>query len=215
MTGPGNPALIQVLGRARSLGLLGPGEVARHIEHAQGFAGAFAEMAGDPEASPASFLDLGSGAGVPGLVLALAWPEATAVLLEAGSRRSHFLTGALTTLELDGRVTVCHARAELAGRDPGLRGRFDLVTARSFGAPAVTAECGAPFLGPGGVLVISEPPDTDQLDERWPVPGLAQLALAPAVPLGDRFHYVALQADSACPERYPRRDGVPAKSPLF
>ena len=54
--------------------------------------------------------------------------------------------------------------AEAAGHDPLLRGQFDLVTARSFGRPAVTAECAAPFLRREGLLVVSEPPDSPEIE---------------------------------------------------
>lgn len=154
MTGPG-PAgdhrLIEELERSQRLGFLGPAPVDAHLAHARGFAVAV-------EAPPTRFLDLGSGGGVPGLVLAELWPGAQAVLLEAGERRCGFLREAVGRLGLDGRVAVVRQRAEEAGRSPTWRGGFDLVVARSFGPPAVTAECAAPFLRVGGRLVVSEPP---------------------------------------------------------
>ena len=72
-------------------------------------------------------------------------------------------------------MTILGAAAEDAGRDAEWRGGFDLVTARSFGAPAVVAECGAPFLRVGGRLVVSEPPSDGPT--RWPVEGLAAVGL--------------------------------------
>jgi 16S rRNA (guanine527-N7)-methyltransferase len=144
-------AVVPVLERGQALGLLGPAPVRQHVDHSVGFTAGV-------DQPPERFLDLGSGGGVPGLVLALTWPGAQAVLLDAGERRCAFLRQAVDDLALGPRVTVVRERAELAGRDRRWRATFDLVVARSFGRPAVTAECGAPFLRVGGRLVVSEPP---------------------------------------------------------
>ena len=200
--------LEDVLEEARALGFLGPGPAAGHIEHAAGFVRA----AGDDH--PSLVVDLGSGGGVPGLVVAAAWPKATLVLLEAGERRAQFLARATAALDLTARVVVAHARAEQLGRDPVWRGRADLVVARSFGPPAVTAECAAPLLQVGGRLVVSEPPE--EADTRWPEPPLARLGLRPTARLEQSFsRFQILRQEEQCPDEFPRRDGVPAKRPLF
>jgi 16S rRNA (guanine527-N7)-methyltransferase len=156
-----------VLREAKQLGFLGPGPVEGHLTHAEGFSGAVTT-------APSRFLDLGSGGGVPGLILAVAWPTSEAVLLDASVRRTAFLRRAVITLGLQARVEVRTARAEQAGHDPSLRERFDVVTARSFGPPAWTAECGAAFLRLHGLLLVSDPPSGE---ERWPGPTLAALGL--------------------------------------
>jgi 16S rRNA (guanine527-N7)-methyltransferase len=113
-------------------------------------------------------------------------------------------------------VHVVRARAEEAGRQPDLRATFDLVVSRGFGPPAVTAECGAPFLRVGARLVVSEPPaESDKHEFRWPPAGLAELGLAPSEEWRKPFHYQAFVLERPCPDRYPRRVGVPAKRPLF
>ena len=206
--------LVAELERSQELGFLGPGPVSAHVEHGLGFA------RGLPGEAPSAFLDLGSGGGVPGLVLAYGWPSASVVLLDAGERRCAYLEAAVERLGLDGRVTVVRARAEEAGRDPALRGAFDLVVARSFGPPAVTAECGAPFLRVGGHLVVSEPPaDSDRgavpASARWPDDGLRVLGLALDVSWREPYGYQSLVQRERCPDRYPRRTGMPAKRPLF
>ena len=89
---------------------------------------------------------------------------------------------------------------------------MDAVVARSFGAPAVVPECGAPFLRTGGVLVVREPPDVDPA-ERWPAAGLASVGLARDPDEIDGV--VRLRQVASCPDRFPRRVGVPAKRPLF
>lgn len=215
MTPSYDAALDAVLERSRSLGYLGPGSVRVQADHARGFAAGLTEP-------PRRFLDLGSGGGVPGLVLALHWSDSRAVLLDASARRCAFLTEAAEELGFGSRVTVVRSRAEEAGRRDGLRGEFDAVVARSFGPPAVTAECAAPFLVVGGHLVVSEPPGDD--DEapggsppspRWPAEGLARVGLAPATAWTEPFHYRSFVLERPCPEEFPRRDGVPAKRPLF
>src|SRR5581483_4448045 len=109
-----------------------------------------------------------SGGGLPGLPLALAQPSRAWVLLECVTTRARFLAQAVITLGLTERVAVVAERAEDAGRGP-LRGGFDAVIARSFGAPAVTAECAAPFLEAGGVLVVASPPPVEEDPETAPV----------------------------------------------
>ena len=106
-------------------------------------------------------------------------------------------------------------RAEELARDTELRGSFDSVVSRSFGPPAVTAECAIGFMsGPGSVLLISEPPESEP--NRWPEQGLQLLGLQ----LGERqtqkqatiqvFTMVA-----PCSDKYPRRVGIPTTRPLF
>jgi 16S rRNA (guanine527-N7)-methyltransferase len=221
-------AVESVLARSRSLGFLGPGSVRVQVEHALGFAAGPVGRAG---VSPRRVLDLGSGGGVPGLVLAYAWPDADLVLMDASARRTAFLESAVDTLALAARVRVVRARAESAGRDAALRGRFDVVVARGFGPPAVTAECAAPFLQAGGRLLVSDPPadskygteDPDAIGaelagespDRWPAAGLDLVGLAVERAWTAPFHYRSVVLTRPCPDRFPRRDGVPAKRPLF
>jgi len=128
-------------------------------------------------------------------------------------RRTEFLRRVCTDLGLDDRVRVICERAEVAGRDPELRGQFDVVTARSFGPPAVTAECGVAFLRPAGHLVVSEPPE--DTEERWPTSGLASLGLALQQPPTPQRRFVVLERTGSLEDRFPRRVGVPAKRPLW
>src|SRR5437764_2490094 len=212
-----DPRLEGVLSEGQRRGFIGPGEVSTHIEHALGFRRALSAWAGRSgfRLEGARVLDLGSGGGLPGLVLAIARPDLEVVLLDANLRRTSFVGEAVATLELTRRVTVVRARAERRGRDPACRGSFDLVVARGFGRPAVTAECGAPFLRTGGLLVVSEPPEEAEPASRWPAPPLAELGLRPVQLHREDFSYQVLLQEHPCRESYPRRSGVPAKRPLF
>lgn len=190
---------------------MGEGPVEDHIAHAAGFATVLSAVAGD-ETGP--ILDLGSGGGLPGLVLAFHFPEREIVLLDGSVRRTEWLRLAVAACGLADQVDVVTGRAEVVAHDPLHRARYAAVVARSFGSPSVTAECGSAFLRVGGALVVSEPPEP-ALD-RWPAEALEVIGLRPAsthaVAGG---HFQVLHAEHRCPDRYPRRTGVPGKRPLY
>ena len=170
------------------------------MDHARGFLDAWEGP------SPASAVDLGSGGGVPALPLALRWTDTRWLLIEANGRRARFLVQALRRLGLDSRASVRAERAEILGREHGQRARYEAVVARGFGPPAVTAECGAPFLLVGGRLLTSEPPG----ERTWPSEALAELGM---VARGRRGSVMVLEQKTACPDRFPRRTA--GKRPLF
>lgn len=199
-------ALTEVLADSRRYGHLGPGPLDPQIDRSLALCSAV-----DPPPS-GTVVDLGSGGGLPGLVMAAAWPDTTWLLLDGRDLRATFLHDAVARLGWGGRVRVLGERAERAGRGP-LRHRCPLVVARGFGPPATTAECAAPFLTPGGHLVVTEPPGGD--DRRWPDAGLATLGLIRQRSAIDPVAFVVLRQQTPCPDRYPRRVGVPAKQPLF
>jgi len=217
--------LVGVLARSREVGFLGPGPLDEQIAHSQAFGKLVGEFVNRGASLPAPladsyrgrFLDLGAGGGLPGLVLLAQWPDSTAVLVDAQEKRCRFLAEAVGDLGWKDRAEVRWGRAEALARDPELRGAFGLVVARGFGPPPVTAECSVGFLSPAGTLAVTEPPKTTgSPSDRWPPGGLAELGFAPAVFLR------SVQAGAAClknmqivEERWPRRDGVPGKRPLW
>jgi 16S rRNA (guanine527-N7)-methyltransferase len=143
-------------------------------------------------------------------VLADAWPEAEAVLLDSMERRTGFLTDAVRALGWEDRVMVARARAEEYGRLH--RASFDAAVARGFAPPPVTAECAAPLLAVDGLLVVSEPPEGDV---RWPADRVALLGLAVEGVVEAGARYAVLRQVALCPDGYPRRVGVPGKRPLW
>jgi len=198
-----------LLTEAQSVGLVGPGPVDAHVDHARGFGAALGNR-------PAGTLvDLGSGAGLPGLVLAVEWPASRWVLVDGRARSAEFLGRAVRRLSLEERVTVIGERAEVVAHDPAYRAKVQVVVARSMAPPAVVAECAAGFLVEGGTLVVSEPPDSEVT--RWDVAGLARLGMGPArlVAPSERFHFSLVEQLRPCPASFPRRTGVPAQRPLF
>jgi 16S rRNA (guanine527-N7)-methyltransferase len=204
--------LRRVLEQARDLGFLGPGPVDAHAEHALGFAAVVQARNGR---APRNAADLGSGGGVPGLVLALVWDQARITLIEATRRRSEHLRRACEALGVADRVEVLEARAEAVGRDPERRESFEVVTARAFAPAAVTAEVASGLVQVGGLVVVSEPPEPEP--DRWPADELELLGF-------DRFagrtrahdaNFVLLAKVRPAPADVPRDVGRPGKRPRW
>jgi 16S rRNA (guanine527-N7)-methyltransferase len=209
--------LQDVLAEAKKAGFLGPGPVERQLRHARGFAAIARRLSSRaPGEQTLKLADLGSGGGLPGLVVASEWVDVALDLVEANGRRAAYLRLALNRLGLGGQARVVEERAESCGRDETMRGTFDGVTARSFGRPGVVAECAAPLLKPGGWLLVSEPPSGEERqDRRWPEGPLRLLGLVPEELVQGEFEYQILRQTELCPDRFPRRVGVPAKRPIF
>lgn len=199
--------LERVLSTGQRLSAVGPASFDEQVEHASAFTRGFPSDADGPIRA----LDLGTGGGLPGLVLASLLPTSHWVLLDAARRRIDLVTEALADLELADRAVAVHGRAEeFAGARPGA---FDVVTARSFGPPAVTAECARPLLRIGGRLIVSDPPAVDH-DARWPRTGLAALGYEVGDVLSEPNMTVLVAShEPAVP--LPRRAGVAARRPRW
>jgi 16S rRNA (guanine527-N7)-methyltransferase len=153
---------------AQSRGFISQGQdLDSLMAHARGFAA--------PLAGATRIVDLGTGGGVPGLVVAAACPAASMVLLDARVSRTDWLRRVVGRLRWGDRVRVVDGRAEELAHQPAWRGSQDGVVARGFAPPVVTAEVAAGFLRVGGRLVVSEPPTPDPA--RWPDDALRSLGL--------------------------------------
>lgn len=200
--------LTRALEESRARGFLGPGEISPHVTHARGFIAAWRRHSPTP---PSSFLDLGSGGGLPGLVLLDEW-ECRGLLLDSMAKRVAFLREVLTWPGSPRGGEVVLGRAEDLARRADLESSVDLVTSRSFGPPSATAECAARFLVVGGVLIVSEPPDAPA---RWDEAGLDRLGLRRGPREVPGATYQLLIKERETPAQYPRRSGIPTKRPLF
>lgn len=167
-----------------------------------------------------TIVDLGSGGGLPALVIAVRLVQVEMTLIERGTRRAGFLQEAVAALDLADRVRIVIADAEEAARRPGLEASADVATARSFGPPAVTAEAACRYLRQGGRLVVSEPPPATEGaahgSTRWPPAGLGPTGLVPDAPVrlaGTTFQ--VLRRSGSIDPRVPRRAATSRKRPLF
>lgn len=168
---------------------------------------------------PASLLDLGAGAGFPGLPLKIVNPQLRVTLLEATGKKARFLRSLLQDLDIAG-VLVLEERAEAAAHDPLHRGRYDLVTARAVAALPALAELALPFLRLGGHLAAAKGSRVYQEMED----ARRALEICGGEPAGVRALdvpgeetapvVVFVRKASLTPDQYPRRPGVPAKRPL-
>ncbi|HIG26002.1 MAG TPA: hypothetical protein EYG34_01485 [Acidimicrobiia bacterium] len=200
----------QVLDAAVVEGYLTPMAATEGPAHSAGFLG-FLATHPLPLTKDCLAVDLGTGGGVPGLILAALTP-CRWIFVDRGNRRCQFLTWAVRELSLEGRVEVKEADAVDFAHGPQ-RGQAKLVTARSFASPASTAECGGPLLARGGYLVVSEPPDNVF---RWPEEELKQLGLAPLTQWHNgRAGYQALTSLDKAEKRFPRRFSRQTGDPLF
>jgi 16S rRNA (guanine527-N7)-methyltransferase len=158
--------------------------------------------------------DLGAGAGLPGLPLAIALPEARVVLVESQRRKCAFLEHAVAALALT-NVGIACARAEEV--EPAT---FDVVTARALAALPILCEYAAPLLAPDGVLVawkgaVDAAEDADGLVAAAAL-GLEREAVRPVEPYAgsERRTLHVFRKIAPTPVGYPRRPGMAAKRPL-
>jgi 16S rRNA (guanine527-N7)-methyltransferase len=181
-----------VLLQGMRIGLIGGSDVEQHLVQAERF---LDEV--PPEAM--TVVDLGSGGGLPGLVIAVRCHACRVLLVDRRQKATDFLRRAVTALELGERCQVVERDAAELGRDPAYREHADVVTARSVDAPGVTVELASALVRVGGVILVSEQPDGGR--GRWPEQGLL------AVGLRRRHGGAVTRLEKVAPlsERYPRR----------
>jgi 16S rRNA (guanine527-N7)-methyltransferase len=186
--------LLETLRHAQRLGMLGAGSLERAIERAGDFVDAV-------PADAAEVVDLGSGGGLPGLVVAWRCPSARVTLVDRRAARTDNLRRAVARLGWTDRVEVVTGDVVELARGPW-RSRFDAATARGFGPPLWTLACGAATVRLGGRVVISEPPPEG--GDRWPPEELASLGVAR---LDGRPGVVVFRVD------HPLAAGLPGRRP--
>ena len=164
-------------------------------------------------------LDLGAGAGLPGLPLKIAAPDLSLTLLEATARKAAFLRQVVSELALE-QVDVLLGRAEEVARQADRRQTYELVVARAVAPLPTLLELALPFLRIGGVLAAPKgsgaPQEVARSQRALGLLGGTLISVAPlSVPGARRRPWLVLVRKVApTPEVYPRRPGIPAKRPL-
>ncbi|HMM06838.1 MAG TPA: 16S rRNA (guanine(527)-N(7))-methyltransferase RsmG [Clostridiales bacterium] len=162
----------------------------------------------------ASLLDVGSGAGFPGLVLRLFRPDLKVTLLDASKKRCGFLERLKRELFADD-VEILWGRSEELAREENLREQFDFVTARAVASLPVLLELCTPFLKPGGrFLAMKGKEETDGAAKALTLLN-CELAVHHRYRLnGEDRAVLEIKKLGPTPEKYPRRAGMPEKRPL-
>jgi 16S rRNA (guanine527-N7)-methyltransferase len=211
---PALEALLELLAEPRAPIASSTVERAREVHIADSLSGLEIE----PLRAAACIADLGSGAGLPGLVLAARRPEARFDLLESISRRCDFLREAIDRMVLANARVICE-RSEEWARGEG-REAYDAVTARSVGRLAALAELASPLLRDGGVLVAWKGARSDQ-EETELARAADRLAMEPMEIRSVRpyqasrnRHIHLLRKNGPTPNELPRRPGMAAKRPF-
>jgi 16S rRNA (guanine527-N7)-methyltransferase len=170
-------------------------------------------------ARPLQCIDVGSGAGFPGIPLKIYCPQMYMTLLEATGKKVGFMQHIIERLELKD-VQAIKGRAEQVGHDDNYRERHDLVFARAVAELPVLAEYTLPFCRLGGLVVAQKgeraQKETQAAEHAISILGgqVQQVIPVELLGLAETRHLVVIEKVARTPIKYPRRPGLPAKRPL-
>lgn len=168
---------------------------------------------------PLTVLDLGTGAGFPGIPLKIAFPNLTITLLDSLNKRIKFLDEVIDLLGLTGIETI-HGRAEDYAKPGKLREQFDLCVSRAVANLSSLSEYCIPYVKEGGYFI---PYKSGNIDEELKKAGHAIGMLGGKVESVEEFQipgtdiertFVKIKKRKATPKRFPRKAGMPSKDPL-
>ena len=189
----------EILTRAQAAGALGSRPIAEVIAHARGFVDAL-------PATVATVIDIGTGAGVPGLIIALDLPHVRVTLADRRVKRIDALQRAIRALGWESRVQAL--AGEVAGlcTHPMHQRAYDAVVARGFGNPRVTLPLAVQLVRPGGVVIVSEPPA--EFGSRWDLNWVQSLGCQAPERVGAvvRFHVEHSTGEVQSPQGAPPRN---------
>ena len=183
------------------------------------FLDSLAVLGNIPLGNCSSLLDIGTGAGFPGVPIKIADQKINVVLLDSLNKRVSFLRHLIAELNLQ-EISALHGRAEDYGRDKDYRGKFDLVVSRAVAKMSVLAELCLPFVKVGGLFVAYKGPKAEE--EVIEAEHALTLLGAKVVNLDkvklpeteDERVLVIISKETDTPEKYPRKAGIPEKRPL-
>ena len=166
-----------------------------------------------------SIIDVGTGAGFPGIPMKIAFPGLHLALVESVAKKVNFLHHIVDALELSS-TSIHHDRAEKLGHAPALRGKFDVVVGRSVASMATLMELTVPFCRSGGLVIVHKKGDiTREVKEADNAFKLLNSQLVNKIRidlqgLEDERCLVVIRKLGDTPGKYPRRPGIPRKRPL-
>lgn len=166
-----------------------------------------------------SLIDVGTGAGFPGLPLKIAHPQLNVVLLDSLNKRVKFLNQIIEDLRLED-IQAIHSRAEDGGRNKNLREQFDISVSRAVANLSTLSEYNLPFVKVGGYFVAYKSGD---VDDEVKNAANAVKQLGGVIERVDKFKLpysdierslVFIKKIKNTPDRYPRKAGLPGKEPI-
>lgn len=180
------------------------------------FLNALTLLAAEPIEKGARVIDVGTGAGVPGIPLAIARPDVSCTLMDSLQKRIGFLEHVVRELGLT-NVTAVHARAEELGHDKAHREQYDVAVARSVARLPVLAEYCVPFVKVGGRCIAYKATNAqeDATAALGKLGAKIRATHAVTIPNSEITHaLIVIHKTSPTPANYPRRPGTPKKKPL-
>ncbi|NBG89219.1 16S rRNA (guanine(527)-N(7))-methyltransferase RsmG [Isachenkonia alkalipeptolytica] len=164
-------------------------------------------------------IDIGTGAGFPGIPLKIMRPSLEMTLLDSLQKRLNFLKGVIEKLGLE-NITTLHGRAEDYGRAPEHRETYDYAVSRAVARLPVLLEYALPFVKVGGFFICQKGPgvmeELEASTKALEVLGGEVVRIEEvALPFVERGHHmIMIKKTAETPKKYPRQAGKPGKSPL-